>query len=252
MNSLTEHQHTKHLTDHDHRHICYRQTVKGRFISRRNRFIAEVEISGKNCIVHVKNTGRCRELLLPGAEVYLEKSDNPARKTLYDLIAVKKIRRDREPLLINMDSQIPNDAVFKWLPGSGMFSGNAIFKREVVHRDSRFDIFVKDGSRQMFIEVKGVTLENNGTAMFPDAPTARGVKHLKGLAACVQEGFEACVIFVIQMKDIRCFKPCDSIDPAFGDALRHAAGCGVNILAMDCLVTADSVTIDAPVKIELS
>lgn len=229
----------------------YAQIVSGTFILRRNRFIAEVEIDGKTEVVHVKNTGRCRELLLPGVEVFLEKSDNPARKTLYDLIAVRKIRPDSSPLLINMDSQIPNAAALEWLKTSGLFSENAEFKREVLHNNSRFDIFIEDAGRKVFVEVKGVTLEHDGIAMFPDAPTERGVKHLNELTECVRLGLEAYIFFVIQMKEVTCFKPHDAMHPEFGAALRSAAEAGVKIIAMDCIVTPDTITVDAPVEIQL-
>lgn len=229
----------------------YANIVSGRFILRRNRFIAEVEVNGKTEVVHVKNTGRCRELLSPGVEVFLEKSDNPARKTLYDLIAVRKKRPGKMPLLINMDSQIPNAAALEWLKNSDMFSADAVFRREVTHNNSRFDIFIEDAGRKVFVEVKGVTLEQDGIAMFPDAPTERGVKHLTELSECVRQGFEAYVFFVIQMKEISCFKPHDAMHPEFGNALRNAVQAGVKILALDSIVTPDSILIDAPVNIQL-
>ncbi|MBR2372882.1 MAG: DNA/RNA nuclease SfsA [Lentisphaeria bacterium] len=230
----------------------YQNIEKGKFLIRRNRFVAEVEISGRQETVHVKNTGRCRELLLPGSEVFLTRAENPERKTRYDLIAVSKERNKKTPLLINMDSQIPNAAAMEYLQTSGIFSHNAVFKREVTYKNSRFDIFVEDGSRKIFIEVKGVTLENNGVALFPDAPTERGVKHLEELAQSVEEGFEAWVFFVIQMKEIKYFTPNDTMHSEFGTALRHAAGSGVKVIAMDCLITPDSIKIDAPVKVELA
>lgn len=229
----------------------YDQIIAGKFIFRHNRFVAEVEIDGKTEVVHVKNTGRCKELLLPGCEVFLSRSGNPERKTGYDLIAVRKKRPGREPLLINMDSQAPNEAAAEWLTGSGIFSDKAVFRREVKHHNSRFDIFVEDGTRKVFIEVKGVTLEHDGIAMFPDAPTERGVKHLNELAECVKEGFEAWMLFVIQMKEISCFAPNDATHPEFGAALRRTAGSGVKVMAVDCLITPDSMKIDAPVPVRL-
>ena len=229
----------------------YKKVITGRFILRRNRFVADVEIGSKQETVHVKNTGRCKELLLPGTEVYLAEADNPERKTRYDLIAVRKLRPGKEPLLINMDSQVPNEAALEYLQTSSLFSKEAVFKREVTHLNSRFDLFVTDGPRRIFIEVKGVTLEQNGTALFPDAPTERGVKHLKELTACLKEGFECYVFFVIQMKEISCFKPNDATHPAFGAALRQAAAAGVRVMAMDCVITPDSIRIDAPVPVEL-
>ena len=229
----------------------YERVIPGIFLIRHNRFVAEVEISGKRETVHVKNTGRCRELLIPGTEVYLSETENPQRKTRYDLIAVRKKRRGKEPLLINMDSQVPNAAALEWLRQSGKFSEKAVFKREVTSGNSRFDLYVEDGSRKIYIEVKGVTLEKNGTAFFPDAPTERGVKHLKELSDCVKNGYECCVLFVIQMKEIHCFTPNDDMHPAFGEALRSARAAGVRILAMDCIVTPDSIVIDSPVRVEL-
>ena len=223
----------------------YQNLVPGRFLARPNRFIAHIEINGKEEICHVKNTGRCKELLTPGAQVWCEKSDNPARKTQYDLIAVQKGHR-----LINMDSQAPNAAVKEWLAGGGLGEIEGL-KPESRHGDSRFDFsFTKDGI-PCFLEVKGVTLENDGVCAFPDAPTDRGVKHLRGLTEAVENGFGGYVLFVIQMKDVRHLHPNDITDPAFGNALRNAAAGGVQILAMDCLVTENTMTIDQPVKVVL-
>lgn len=229
----------------------YDKVISGKFISRPNRFIAKVEIDGTEETVHVKNTGRCRELLVPDARVYLSVSDNPARKTRCDLIAVEKIRGGK-PLLINMDSQLPNGAAEEWLNKCGLFSENAVIRREVTFGKSRFDFCVDDGSRKTFIEVKGVTLENDGVALFPDAPTERGVKHLNELVECVKEGYGAYVLFVIQMKEIREFRPNDSMHPEFGNALRNAAENGVEIIAADCLVTPDSMVIDGEIAVNLS
>lgn len=229
----------------------YKNITAGKFILRRNRFIADVNINGTVETVHIKNTGRCKELLLPGCEVFLEKSDNPARKTLYDLVAVKKSRLGQSPLLINMDSQAPNAAAWEWLPDSGLFSRQAVFSKEVKYNNSRFDIHVCDGTHKFFIEVKGVTLEKDGVAMFPDAPTERGVKHLNELANSIRDGFEAYILFVIQMKSIHCFRPHDAMHPEFGNALRNAAKNGVNLLAVDCIITPDSMTIDNKVNIQL-
>lgn len=228
----------------------YREIVAGRFISRPNRFIAKVEIDGAEETVHVKNTGRCRELLVPDATVYLEVSDNPARKTKYDLVAVEKVKNDGT-LLINMDSQIPNAAAGEWLKTCGMFSENAVIVREKTFGKSRFDFYVEDCSRKAFIEVKGVTLEYDGVAMFPDAPTERGVKHINELVSCVKNGYEAYILFVIQMKGVHSFRPHDEMHPEFGDALRNASANGVKILARDCVVTADSMTVDGEVRVIL-
>lgn len=199
----------------------YRNIVKGIFISRPNRFIAKVNIDGKEETVHVKNTGRCKEILIPGARVYLQKSDNPERKTAYDLIAVEK-KTENGSILINTDSQIPNFCAYEFLPLSGLFSENAIIRREVKYGNSRFDIFVSDGERKAFIEVKGVTLEKNGTALFPDAPTERGVKHIRELISAKKEGFEAYIMFVVQMKGINCFSPNRETHPEFADAIFEA------------------------------
>lgn len=223
----------------------YINMVPGRFLSRPNRFIAQVEIDGQVQICHVKNTGRCRELLVAGASVFCHRSDNPARKTKYDLIAVRKGNR-----LINMDSQAPNAAAKEWLLAGGLGQISEL-KAECTHGDSRFDFsFVREG-RLCFLEVKGVTLENDGVCAFPDAPTQRGVKHLKGLAEAAQEGYGAFVLFVIQMSDVKYLHPNDVTDPAFGAALREAAAAGVTILAMDCAVTEDSMAIRLPVLVKL-
>ena len=223
----------------------YDRMVPAVFLSRPNRFIAHVEIQGKEETVHVKNTGRCRELLPAGAEVFCQRSRNPARKTKFDLITVRKGDR-----LINMDSQAPNIAAGEWLRAGGLGEIRNL-KAESFHGDSRFDFsFEKDG-KLCFLEVKGVTLENDGVCAFPDAPTERGVKHLKGLARLVREGYGAYVLFVIQMPDVKYLHPNDATDPAFGAALREAALNGVQVLAMDCAVTEDIMEIRLPVLVKL-
>ena len=229
----------------------YRNIIDGIFLSRPNRFIAHVEIEGKDEVVHVKNTGRCKELLVPGCRVYLSVSDNPARKTKYDLVAVEKKREDGSFLMINMDSQLVNDVAGEWLPVSGLFSENAAIRREVTYGKSRFDFYIEDGDRKAFLEVKGCTLEQEGIAFFPDAPTERGVKHIHELMECRKNGYEAYLLFVIAMKGVRHFSPNDATHRAFGDALRQAEGVGVKILAMDCIVAPDSVFIDQSVQIRL-
>ncbi|WP_303022440.1 DNA/RNA nuclease SfsA [uncultured Ruminococcus sp.] len=229
----------------------YASVIRGQFCNRPNRFLAVVRIGGQEEIVHVKNTGRCRELLIPECTVYLSRSDNPNRKTKYDLIAVEKQREGKPPLLINLDSQIPNAAAAEWLETGSLFSANAVFRREVTHGSSRFDFSIIDGNIQSFLEVKGVTLEQDGIALFPDAPTLRGVKHLQELTACQQAEIPAYLLLVIQMKEIRAFRPNDAMHPQFGEALRRAAAAGVTLLARDCIVTPDSITIDAPVPIQL-
>ena len=223
----------------------YRKVTEGIFLSRPNRFIAMVQIGGREEVCHVKNTGRCRELLPEGAQVWCQKSSNPNRKTAFDLIAVKKGSR-----LINMDSQAPNTAAGEWLNAGGLGEIQNL-KAESSHGDSRFDFsFLKDG-KQCFLEVKGVTLEQEGVCAFPDAPTERGAKHLKGLTEAAKNGFGAYVLFVIQMADVKYLHPNDETDPAFGAALRHAAENGVRILAMDCGVTEDTMDIRLPVLVKL-
>jgi len=223
----------------------YPNMVPGVFLKRPNRFIAHIEIEGTEQICHVKNTGRCRELLQPGAQVWCQKAANPNRKTQYDLICVKKGSR-----IINMDSQAPNIAVGQWLQSGGLGDISGL-KGEVTHADSRFDFaFEKDG-RRCFLEVKGVTLENDGICAFPDAPTLRGVKHILGLQQAVKDGFGAYILFVIQMQDVCCIHPNDATDPAFGAALRQASENGVQILAMDCAVTPDTMVIRNPVEVRL-
>ena len=215
----------------------YDRMVKGIFLARPNRFVAHIEIDGQVEVCHVKNTGRCRELLPAGAQVWCQKSANPNRKTKYDLIAVQKGAR-----LINMDSQAPNAAVGEWLRSGGLGDVEQI-RPEAVHGDSRFDFsFILDG-KPCFLEVKGVTLETDGICAFPDAPTERGVKHLRGLTAAVAEGYKAYVLFVVQMENVRYLHPNDETDPAFGAALREAADAGVQVLAMDCKVTPESMTL---------
>ena len=223
----------------------YGSMKSGIFRKRPNRFIAYVEIDGTEQICHVKNTGRCKELLVPGARVWCEEAANPDRKTKFDLIAVEKAGR-----LINMDSQAPNTAVREWL-SAGNLGKLEQLRPESFHGDSRFDFsFVLDG-KPCLLEVKGVTLETDGICAFPDAPTLRGVKHLKGLTEAVRQGFGAYVLFVIQMADVRYLHPNDSTDPAFGAALREAAAAGVKLLAYDCSVTPETMTLRDPVEIKL-
>ena len=223
----------------------YENMVRGNCLARPNRFIAHIEIDRQAEICHVKNTGRCRELLTPGATVWCQKSSNPTRKTKYDLITVRKGER-----LINMDSQAPNQAAKEWLLAGGLGEISEL-KPEYTHGDSRFDFsFLLDGKR-CFLEVKGVTLENDGVCAFPDAPTERGVKHLKGLTRAAQEGYGAFVLFVIQMADVKYLHPNDATDPAFGAALREAAENGVAVLAMDCAVTESEMNIRLPILVKL-
>lgn len=179
--------------------------------------------------------------------MYLSVSDNENRKTKYDLIAVEKIT-ENGIILVNMDSQIPNDVVGEWLPESKLFSDSAIYKREVKFGNSRFDFYVEDGERKTFIEVKGVTLENNGVVSFPDAPTERGVKHINELISCLEKGFEAYIIFVVQMKGVKTFEPNSENHKEFADVLAFAKEKGVNVLVYDCIVTPDSIRIDSRIE----
>lgn len=224
----------------------YRNITKGKFLSRPNRFIAQVELQGQVETVHVKNTGRCRELLIPGVEVILEKSDNPSRKTGYDLIAVNK-----KGNWINMDSQIPNKAAEEWLMKGELFPEEITVHREKTYGNSRFDLYVESPCRKAFLEVKGVTLEEDGIARFPDAPTKRGVKHIQELIHCLEDGYEAYLLFVIQMKGIQRFEPNWKTHPQLGEALIQAREAGVKLLAYDCLVTEDSIVVENSVPILL-
>lgn len=219
--------------------------VPGKFLTRPNRFIAHVEIEGKQEVCHVKNTGRCRELLPPGAQVWCEVAGNPARKTKFDLITVKKGHR-----LINMDSQAPNAAVKEWLSAGGLGAVENL-RPETVHGGSRFDFSFTLEGRPCLLEVKGVTLETDGVCAFPDAPTERGARHLRELAQAAREGYGAYVLFVIQMSDVQFLHPNDATDPEFGLALREAATAGVQVMAMDCRVEIDGMTIGKPVEVLL-
>ena len=223
----------------------YSDIVPGIFLDRPNRFIAHVEIDGTVETVHVKNTGRCRELLPRGARVYCQRSGNPNRKTKYDLIAVEKNGR-----LINMDSQAPNLAAGEWLRKGGLGQLENL-RAETVHGDSRFDFSFTLGGRPCFLEVKGVTLEEDGVCAFPDAPTLRGAKHLRGLHQAASEGCGCYVLFVIQMERVKYLHPNDHTDPAFAAALREAAAAGVQVLAVECAVTPDSMEITKGVPVKL-
>lgn len=221
----------------------YSNIVSGSFVSRPNRFIAKVNIYGTEHTVHVKNTGRCKELLVPGCTVFLEKSDNPNRKTIYDLVAVVKGHR-----IINMDSQAPNAVFARWVKDK---CPDAVVKREKTYKDSRFDCYIETEKDKIFVEVKGVTLEEDNCVRFPDASTERGIKHIKGLVDAVQNGYRAAVFFVIQMEDVLSFSPNYDTQPRFGQALKEAQSAGVHILAYSCKVTADSLEIDKPVPVIL-
>ncbi|BDF67045.1 sugar fermentation stimulation protein SfsA [Oscillospiraceae bacterium] len=224
----------------------YPNIHKARFLARPNRFIARVLLEGEELTVHVKNTGRCRELLVPGAPVWLVRSDNPARKTAYDLVVVEKAGR-----LINMDSQAPNALFAEWARAGHFVPGLTLLRPETTWGNSRFDFYWEAGAQRGFTEVKGCTLEEDGWTYFPDAPTERGVKHLEELVRARAEGFEAAVCFVIQMADVDGFSPNDRTHPAFGEALRRAADQGVEVLARQCAVSPGEVWMTGPVEIRL-
>ena len=224
----------------------YERISKGTFLERPNRFIAYAELAGKTEVIHVKNTGRCAELLIPGASIYVQESDNPARKTKWDLIGVEKGSR-----MINMDSQVPNLVVKEWIESGHLTSDIRMVRPETAYGNSRFDLYVETGSSRIFIEVKGVTLEEEGVVRFPDAPSDRAVKHLQELEKAVREGYEAYVFFVIQMKGVRYFTPNMDTHPAFCEALKSAKAAGVNILAYDCRVSGDRIEIADPVPVVL-
>ncbi len=224
----------------------YDNIREGIFLSRPNRFIALVETGGRTEVCHVKNTGRCRELLVPGARVWLTESNNPARKTRFDLVAVRKGKR-----LINMDAAAPNRVFGEYLAAGLLLPAPTLIRPETHFGDSRLDFYVENGGGHAFCEVKGVTLERDGVALFPDAPTERGVRHLQELTRCIEAGFSAWAVFVIQMEDVRFFTPNRATHPAFADALTAAAGAGVRLLALDCRVTPDSVTARREVAVVL-
>ncbi len=224
----------------------YENIRKAVFLSRPNRFIAHIEMDGEEKICHVKNTGRCKELLQPGAEIYVQEFDSPRRKTAFDLIAVQKGER-----LVNMDAVAPNIVFGEYLAAGGLGFLPSLIRPECRHGDSRFDFYFEHGGRKAFAEVKGVTLEEEGVVRFPDAPTQRGLKHLHGLMDCVKEGYEAYAVFIIQMAKVRHFEPNDKTHPAFGEALRRASAAGVKLLALDCAVTPDTLTADRLVDIIL-
>ena len=223
----------------------YENMVQGKFIKRPNRFIAHIEIQGKEEICHVKNTGRCRELLPEGATVWCQQFDDPKRKTKFDLITVRKGER-----LINMDSQAPNKAAMEWLQSGGLGEISQL-RAESKWGDSRFDFYFEKDGKPCYLEVKGVTLENDGVCAFPDAPTERGAKHLRELTTLVRQGLGAYVLFVIQMPDVKYLHPNDETDPAFGKALREAHAAGVQVLAMCCHVTESTMEITHPVLVKL-
>lgn len=226
--------------------MIYENILPAVFVDRPNRFIAHVELNGKIEVCHVKNTGRCRELLIPGCRVYVQHQPSPTRKTAYDLIAVEKGER-----LLNMDANAPNRVFNEYVRAGRFLRGWSVIRPETTHGDSRFDFYLESPGHRLFAEVKGVTLEDDGVMRFPDAPTERGVKHLEGLARCVQEGYEAWAVFVIQTEDVRWMEPNRRTHPAFADAMRQAAQAGVHLLALDCHTEPDRLEICRPVEIRL-
>ena len=226
--------------------MTYDRIVEGRFIQRPNRFIAHVELNGERVVCHVKNTGRCRELLVPGCTVYLERAGNPDRKTAFDLVTAEKGGR-----LVNMDAQAPNQLFREWAEAGHFRADLTLLRPETVFGGSRFDFYWEAGERKGFVEVKGCTLEKDGWTYFPDAPTERGVKHLRELTAAKRAGYDTAVFFVIQMADVNGFSPNDRTHPAFGEALRQAAEAGVKVLAYQCRVFPDEVTLTVPVPVRL-
>jgi sugar fermentation stimulation protein len=226
----------------------YENIKEAIFLERPNRFIAHGTVDGHEEVIHVKNTGRCKELLVSGAKIYLEEFDNPNRKTKWDLIAVEKGNT-----LINMDSQAPNKVVGEWLVGSGLedFQSITTIKPEARYKSSRFDFYLETEEKKIYIEVKGVTLEVDGVAKFPDAPSLRAVKHVEELIQAKEEGYEAYVIFVIKMKGIKYFTPNDLTHPEFKEVLIKAKEKGAKLLAYDCIVRPNQLVIDEPVRIRL-
>ena len=224
----------------------YNNIQKAIFLRRPNRFIAHIEVYGREEVCHVKNTGRCRELLTDRATIYVQHHDDSKRKTKYSLIAVEKGK-----LLVNMDSQAPNKVVGEWLLQQEPFGKVKLLKPECTYGSSRFDFYLETEAEKFFIEVKGVTLEEDGVVRFPDAPTERGVKHLQELCACKEAGYKAAVIFVVQMEGMKHFEPNDKTHPQFGEVLRQAQSAGVEVLAYECKVTPDSLVIDKAIPVKL-
>ncbi len=225
--------------------MVYENIIEGKFVSRPNRFIANVMVDGATQICHVKNTGRCGELL-PGARVFLQRAEKAERKTKYDLISVYK-----SGMLINIDSQAPNRIFGEWAERSGFFGEPDLIRPECRYKSSRFDFYIESGKRKIFAEIKGVTLEEDGVVLFPDAPTARGVKHLRELMGCAAAGFEAHVFFVVQMERARLFRPNRKTHPEFAEALTTAAKNGVRVSCMNCAVTPEAIEIRDFIDIDL-
>lgn len=224
----------------------YANMLEARFVARPNRFIAHIEVNGREEVCHVKNTGRCRELLIPGCTIYVQHHDNEKRKTKYSLLAVKK-----GELLINMDSQAPNKVVEEWLKENKPFGKMTLLKPEYTYGDSRFDFYLETAGKKMFIEVKGVTLEEDGVVKFPDAPTERGVKHVRELGELIGAGYACAIIFVVQMSGMKYFTPNWQTHAEFGEALQKAQNAGVQIYAYECEVAIDSLKITKEIPVKL-
>lgn len=228
----------------------YKKIVKGIFRERPNRFIAYVDVEGMGNnpqVVHVKNTGRCKELLVDDATVYLEESDNPNRKTKYDLVVVRKNER-----IINMDSQAPNKVVQEWLEKNGLYKNTKLVVPEKKYGESRFDFYIEGDNKKAWMEVKGVTLEKDGVVLFPDAPSERAVKHIEHLIKAKEEGFDAYIMFVVQMENVKYFTPNKDTHAAFAEALLKAESKGVKIMSYDCVVTEKELKINKPVEVKLN
>lgn len=224
----------------------YNNITKAKFKTRPNRFIAICDIDGREEICHVKNTGRCRELLIPGTTVYLEENKNPQRKTKYDLISVQKGTR-----LFNIDSQAPNRVAYEWLKSGGLFDEVELIKPECKFKNSRFDFYIEANGQKVFIEVKGVTLEEDGVLLFPDAPTERGVKHINELISARESGYGAYILFIVQTDGAKYFTPNIKTHPEFGEALKVAVEKGVKVLCYTCKITPHILEIDKTVEIKL-
>ncbi len=225
----------------------YENIKKAKFIFRKNRFLCQIEIDKEAAFCHVKNTGRLKELLTEGAQVYVEEHDNAKRKTKYSLVAVKKGRK-----VVNIDSTAPNKVFYEWVKKGCFTDGVTLIKPETTFGNSRFDCYIEAGERKIFVEVKGVTLEKDGVAMFPDAPTERGVKHLNELCECVKMGYEAYIVFVVQMRGVHTFIPNRQTHAEFADALENCKKCGVKILCVDCEVTPKTLDIAKELEVKLS
>lgn len=221
----------------------YKNVKEGIFKERPNRFIAYADIDGKTEICHVKNTGRCKELLMPGVKVYVEESENPSRKTKYDLISVYKGDR-----LFNIDSSAPNKVFGEWVLSSGYFKGVTLVKPEQKYGSSRFDFYIEADGKKIFAEVKGVTLEKDGVLMFPDAPTERGVKHINELVSCTKDGFDSYAVFVIQTDEAKYFTPNKETHPEFAQALKNAVSNGVKVLCLSCNVSGNELLIKEEIE----